>query len=89
MILLFHPAIFTMLVVALLVTLVGPFWRLPVTLGALMVPAWNNGDIRPCTMPHTIHCIIHCIVQCIQCIHCTLSFKADGDMRGRTMCIAL
>ena len=86
MILLFHPAIFTMLVVALLVTLVGPFWRLPVTLGALMVPAWDNGHIRPCTMPHTIHCIIHCIVQCI---HCTVIIIADGDMSGSTMSIAL
>ena len=55
-------ATFTKLVV-LLVTLVGPFWRLAVTLGALMVPGWDNGDIRPYNVNCTVHSIVHCEVQ--------------------------
>ena len=44
--------------VVLLVTLVGPFWRLAVTLGDLMVPAWDNGDIRAYNMNCTAQCIV-------------------------------
>lgn len=46
------------MVVVLLVTLVGPFWRLAVTLGDLMVPAWDNGDIRAYNMNCTAQCIV-------------------------------
>ena len=44
--------------VVLLAQLVGPFWRVAVTLGALMVPAWDNGDIRPCAVAPPLLCNI-------------------------------
>ena len=62
----------------LLVTLVGPFWRLAVTLGDLMVPAWDNGDIRP----YNMNCTAHCIVQ-----SSTLMGVSERTMRHTINCI--
>ena len=78
--------------VVLLAQLVGPFWRVAVTLGALMVPAWDNGDIRPCAVAPALLCNIamfscsksmgisgHCIA--LLC-HCIELFKVVGDVRN-------
>ena len=78
--------------VVLLAQLVGPFWRVAVTLGALMVPAWDNGDIRPCAVAPPLLCNIamfscsksmgisgHCIA--LLC-HCIELFKVVGDVRN-------
>ena len=73
--------------VVLLAQLVGPFWRVAVTLGALMVPAWDNGDIRPCAVA-PLAAVQHCNVQlfrvnedirpCAIALNCSKSLGMSG-----------